>query len=71
MRGRSTIQIIATAFVVVLFLSMSAWAQTDGKKAKVQNACAKTTDAEIVAAIKAQFEADAEIKPARMSRRVD
>lgn len=43
----------ATAFVVLFWSTGAAFAQTD---------CSKTTDAEIVAAIKAQFEADAEIK---------
>ena len=44
---------MATAFVVMFWSAGAAFAQTS---------CSKTTDAEIVAAIKAQFEADAEIK---------
>ena len=44
---------IATAFVVLFWSAGATFAQTG---------CSKTTDAEIVAAIKAQFEADAEIK---------
>jgi osmotically-inducible protein OsmY len=68
MRGKSTVRTMAAAFVVVLFLSMSALAKGADKKPKVEKSaasqtdCSKTTDAEIVAAIKAQFEADAEIK---------
>ncbi len=62
MRGKSTVRIIVNAFVVVLFMSISAWAQSADKKAQAQISCAKTTSAEIIAAIKTQFEADAEIK---------
>ena len=45
--------ILATAFVILCWGANAAQAQTG---------CAKTTDAELVQAIKQQFEADAEIK---------
>lgn len=52
---KSTVRkmMIATAFVV-LFLSAG--------ESSAQTSCSKTTDAEFVAAVKAQFETDAEIK---------
>jgi len=51
---KSTVQImIATAFVALFLSAGAAFAQTG---------CSKTTDAEIVQAIKQQFEADAGIK---------
>ena len=51
---KSTVKImIATAFVVLFWSAGATFAQTG---------CSKTTNANIVAAIKAQFEADPEIK---------
>ena len=51
---KSTVQMmIATAFVALFLSAGAAFAQTG---------CSKTTDAEIVQAIKQQFEADAGIK---------
>ena len=51
---KSTVKMmIATAFVVLFWSAGAAFAQTG---------CSKTTNANIVAAIKAQFEADPEIK---------
>ncbi len=65
---KSTVQIIMTAFVLILFSSISATAAGSDKKVKAKKAaasqtnCSKTADADIVQAIKEQFEADTEIK---------
>jgi len=53
MKNFTVRMILATAFVVLFWGAGAAFAQTS---------CVKTTDAEIVEAIKKQFEADAEIK---------
>ena len=51
---KSTVQMmLATAFIALFLSASAAFAQTD---------CSKTTDAELVQAIKQQFEADTEIK---------
>ncbi len=53
MKNLTVRMILTTAFVVLFWGAGEAQAQTS---------CAKTTDAQIVEAIKQQFEADAEIK---------
>ena len=68
MLKKSTARILAVMFVLTLFLSVNVSASTKDKKSKArkakisQTACAKTTDAEIVQAIKDKFAADSEIK---------
>ena len=68
MLKKSTARIITVIFALTLFLSVNVSASDKDKKSKVgkvkisQNDCSKTTDADIVQAIKEQFEADSEIK---------
>lgn len=63
---KSTVQIIITALVLMLFSSASATATSGKVKTKKaaasQTGCSKTADADIVKAIKEQFETDSEIK---------
>lgn len=68
MFNRSIVRMLLVIFALTLFLSVSVSASNKDKKSKAgkvktfQTDCSKTTDAEIVQAIKEQFEADAEIK---------
>jgi osmotically-inducible protein OsmY len=68
MLKKSTARIAAIMFVLTLFLSVNVSASSKDKKSKArkakisQTACAKTTDAEIVQAIKDKFAADSVIK---------
>lgn len=65
---KSTARIVAIMFMLTLFLSVNASASTKDRKTKVRKAkisqtgCSKTTDADLVQAIKEKFQADAEIK---------
>lgn len=65
---KSITRMIVVIFVLTLCLSISVSASNKDKKSKAgkvktpQTSCSKTTDADIVQAIKEKFEADPEIK---------
>ncbi len=68
MLKKSITQMMVVMFALTLFVSISASAQNKNVKSKARNiktsqtTCSKTTDADLVKAIKEKFEADTEIK---------